>query len=232
MSPMVLPSHKQCVVLSSLFRGKLCTQLTERPGRRLKSGEFVFLRGDRAQSVFFLRTGLVKTSVLTENGEETTLAVHKPSEIFGELCMCQGRRQEQASAIEESEVVEIRFQDLIARLQQDHGLMVEFLTSVCEHLSEAYEQNAMLAFETTLQRVAHRLLQLGQDFGEPGPQGIEITQYFSQEELAQMVGATREGVSSSLNRLRDLGLVNYSRKGLITIKSAALHTYLNGAKSC
>lgn len=231
MSFMNLTSHNHCMVLSSLFRGKLCDQLTQRPARRFTSGEFIFLRGDPAQSVYFLRSGLVKTSALSEAGEEAILAVHKPNEIFGELCMCKNERYEQASAMEESEVVEIRFQDLISRLQQDRRLMTDFLISVCQHLAQAYEQIRMFSFEKTLGRVAHRLIQLAEDFGKPAPEGTEINHYFSQEELAQMIGATREGVSSSLNRLRDLGLVHYSRKGLITIQTEALQAYLNGVAS-
>jgi CRP/FNR family transcriptional regulator, cyclic AMP receptor protein len=231
MSFMSLPNHNDCMVLSSLFRGKLCEQLTRRPGRLFAPGEFIFLRGDPAQSIYFLRAGLVKTSTLTESGEETILAVHKPSEIFGELCMCKGERREQASAMEESEIVEIHLQDLITRLQQERQLMSEFLTNVCQHLAQAYEQMEMLTLETTLGRVAHQLLQFAEDFGTPTPDGTEIDHYFSQEELARIVGASREGVSSSLNRLRTLGLVSYSRKGLITIKTKALATHLSTAKS-
>lgn len=218
--------HHDCAVLSMFCRGKLCEQLTHGPGRVFGRGEYIFVNGSPAQSVYFLRHGLVKTSMISENGEELILAIHRPGEIFGELCLCGLERREQALAMEPSEVVEIPFEALLAHLQGNRQALTDFLSNMVRHLSEAYSQLQALAFDPTLQRLARTLLKLAQELGKPTPDGLEIDHYIRQEELAQMIGARREVVSTALNRLREMGLIDYSRKGYLTIKIKELQAHL------
>jgi CRP-like cAMP-binding protein len=223
---MKFAEHTQCLALSSLFRGQLCDQLTERAGRNFAPGEFIYLSGDRAESICFLRRGLVKSCVVSESGEELILSVYKTGTIFGEFCLCDGERREQVVAMEESEVVEIGFDDLLAHLQQNRQALNDFLVSVCQRLSGAYDQLRAFSFDSTQERLARTLLKLTGELGRPTPEGMEIAHYIKQEELAQMIAASREVVSSSLNRLRELGLISYSRKGRLTVNIQALQTYL------
>ena len=222
-----LVDHNQCSILSGLFRGKLCDQLTGRSGRQFRAGEYVYLIGDRASSIHFLRSGLVKNSVLSEDGEELILRINKPGDIFGEFCLCDNQRREQCFAMEDSEIVEISFDDLINNLQQNRDSMYSFLINVCQRLSTAYDQLRTFSFDKTLERLAHTLLRLAHELGgEHTPEGLEIAHYIKQEELAQMIAASREVVSSSLNQLRTLGLINYSRKGRLTVNVVGLKAYL------
>jgi CRP/FNR family transcriptional regulator, cyclic AMP receptor protein len=225
-TPIRLASHRHCIALSRLFRGKLCDQLSSQSGRRFASGQFIYLRGDPAQSVYFLREGLVRSSIITQNGQEVIIAVYKRGEVFGELCLCSGERREQATAMEPTEVVEIQLAELIARLQSDRQKLFEFIANVCHHLAGAYDQIQVIAVEKTPARVARQLLQLAVEFGKPTTAGIEIGPYIRQEELAQMVGATREVVSLCLNHLRASGSIRYYRKGRITVIPKALEDYL------
>jgi CRP/FNR family transcriptional regulator, cyclic AMP receptor protein len=204
----------------------LCDQLTSQPGRRFAAGELIYFRGDPAQSVYFLREGLVRSSVTTQTGQEVIIAVYKRGEIFGELCACSGERREQATAMEPTEVVEIQFAELIARLQADPQKLFEFITNACQHLARAYDQIQIIAVDKTVARVARQLLQLAVEFGKPTTAGIEIGHYIRQEELARMVGATREVVSLCLNHLRASGSIRYYRKGRITVNPKALEDYL------
>ncbi|HZS44250.1 MAG TPA: Crp/Fnr family transcriptional regulator [Blastocatellia bacterium] len=225
-----LTDHNQCSILSSFFRGKLCDQLTARPGRRINANSFIYVIGDRAKSVYFLRKGLIKSSVISEEGEELILRINKTGDIFGEFCLCDNKRREQAIAMEDSEVVEIAFDDLITSLQQNREAMYSFLINVCQRLSTAYDQLRAFSFDKTVERLGRTLLKLSDELGgEETPEGLEIAHYIKQEELAQMIAARREVVSSSLNQLRALGLINYSRKGRLTVKTQALQNYLGAA---
>ncbi|MFZ1675334.1 MAG: cyclic nucleotide-binding domain-containing protein, partial [Nitrospira sp.] len=116
---MNMTDHRQCVALSGCFRGKLCDQLMHRPGRSVGKGELVYGLGDSAQSVFFLRRGFVKLTSLTEDGRELILRLHQAGEVFGELCHCTGERREQAVAMEDSEIVELNFDEFVAHLQNN-----------------------------------------------------------------------------------------------------------------
>jgi CRP/FNR family cyclic AMP-dependent transcriptional regulator len=225
---MELASHNQCLALSAVLRGKLCDQLTSgKAACRIVPGKCIYLIGDRADSIYFLRTGLVKTSVVSEGGNELILGLHKPGEIFGELCFCVGERREQAMAIEESEVVEIRFDNLVTHLQQNRQAMFNLLDIVARHLSEAYDQLLMLSSDKTMERLARTILKLTDELGNRTSEGVEIGHYIKQEELAQMIATRREVVSSLLNRLREMGLISYSRKGRLKVNTKALQTYLD-----
>lgn len=223
---MHLNNHNSCIVFSQLFRGKLCEQLTHRVGRHFEPDEYIYMAGEEARSVYYLRQGLVKTSIVSEEGEELILGVHKPGEVFGELCLCSGERREQALALEPSEIVEITLEHLLNHLRQNSQALTDFLKGVLHHLSGAQVQLQMLAFDKTSERLARTLLKLAEELGKPIPEGVELEHYIKQEDLARMIGASREVASSSLNRLRTLGWVHYSRKGRITVNTEALRTFL------
>lgn len=209
-----------------MSRSNLCDQFTTQPGRRFATGECIYLRGDPAESVYCLREGLVRSSIITPSGQEVIIAVYKRGEIFGELCLCSGERREQAAAMQPTEVVEIQLAELIARLQADRQTLFEFMANVCDHLAEAYDRIQFIGAEKAPARVARQLLQLAAEFGKPTAAGTEIGLYISQEELAQMIGATREVVSLCLNHFRDLGFIRYHRKGRVTVNQKALEGYL------
>ena len=212
-----LVDHADCTILSTVFRGKLCDQVASGPTRRIAAGEFLYHAGGEARSAFLLRHGLVKTSVVSPGGQELTLRVYKSGEVLGELCLCTGERREQAVALEASDVIEIPIEAFTARLRQDPLVALEFATTVCERLANANERLRSLAVDPVLGRLVRTLLNLAADLGERTAQGTQLTHYLAQEELAQLVGARREVVSTLLNRLRDKGLLTYTRRGLIRL---------------
>jgi CRP-like cAMP-binding protein len=218
--------HSQCVVLSSRFRGKLCEDLARRPARRLAAGEFVYLMGDAARSVYLVQRGLVKTAVVSPGGRELTLRIHQPGDVFGELCLCSGERREQAVALESSEVVAITLEMLVARLRQDPLAALDLTSVTCEHLAEAYDRLRSLSADSTMHRLARTLMELAADVGESAPDGTLVLHYIAQQELAHLIGARREVVSSLLNRLRGRGLIRYSRRSPITVDPDALRAFL------
>jgi CRP/FNR family cyclic AMP-dependent transcriptional regulator len=227
---MNMTDHRQCVALSGCFRGKLCDQLMHRPGRSVGKGELVYGLGDSAQSVFFLRRGFVKLTSLTEDGRELILRLHQAGEVFGELCHCTGERREQAVAMEDSEIVELNFDEFVAHLQNNRPAFLLFLSNVAQQLSAAYDQIQTLSFSSTMERLVRTLSRLADEFGEPAGEWVRLTHYFRQDDLAQMIGARREVVSTLLNQLRDRGLINYARKDGLLLHRAGLEGFLGSAE--
>jgi CRP-like cAMP-binding protein len=222
-----LGQYAHCRPLSGPARGKLCEQLTQRPARRVASGQFLYLIGEPATSLYFLRRGLVKTGRTSPAGDEMILHLHQPGEIFGELCFCTGERTEHAMALEASEVTEILLEDLLANLRRNPEATLDLVTALSERLGDTYARLQSLSFESTQERLVRTLLVLADTLGEVTPEGVHIAHYVKQEELAQMVAARREVVSSLLNRLRERGLIGYPRKGQISLQRQALQTYLD-----
>jgi CRP/FNR family cyclic AMP-dependent transcriptional regulator len=222
----VRTAHATCVVLSQAFRGRLCEQLAGGPARTLEAGQLLYTVGQPAESVYLVRRGLVKTSLVSRNGQEMTLRIHPAGDVLGELCVCTGERREQAAALAASEVVEIPMVALLRRVRQDPQGALDFASLLCEHLAAAHEGLRSLSFDPVTERLGRALLELADRLGEDGAEGVRIGHYISQEELAQMIGARREVVSGLLNRLRTGGMITYTRRGHIEIRRAALEAYL------
>lgn len=228
---MNLTEHRDCLASSTVFRGKLCEQFSSRDAWPVPAGQTIYATADRGDSVYFLRSGLVKTSVISEKGKELLLSIYGPGEIFGELCFCNGQRREQAVAMEGSEVVEIRFDDLIHELRKSRQAMVDMLNTICHRLAQAHDQLVILSFDKTMERLVRKVLELAEELGNSTAQGTGIAHYIKQEELAQMIAAPREVVSSLLNELREMDLVAYSRRGRLTVDTKALRAYLESVSS-
>ena len=223
--------HTQSVTLSNMLRGGVCDQLAaKRTTLRVAPGHYLYTAGEAAKSIFYVRNGLLKTSMISEEGRELILRMHKPQEILGELSFCGGRRKEHAVAIEDSELVEIPLNELMPQMQRDHRLLAGFLALMGRSLADSYDKLPGFFFQRTMERLVQTLMKLGDELGEPFGDGVKINHHIKQEELAAMIGAPRQVVSSLLNQLRDLRLVSYARKGSLTINKRALKQYLRSIK--
>src|SRR5215208_2992117 len=229
--PAELTDHAECVALSYCLRGKLCDQLASLPARQIRVGERLYWMGHPARSLFLLQSGLMKTSVLSPEGEELTLRIYKPGDILGELCLCGGGRRDEAIALEESTVTELPLTTLLGKLRQEPEAALELASTMCERLADAYERVESLSWETVLDRLIRTLLKLAADFGETSALGTHIGHYIKQDELAKIVGARREVVSGLLSRLRDSGHIRYTPRGFITVNRTALQAYVDARAS-
>jgi CRP-like cAMP-binding protein len=212
-----LPGH--------LIRGKLCEELGRRPSRSVKAGEFLYHMGEPARSLYLVRSGLMKTGMVSPSGQELTLQIHKPGDLLGELCLCGGERRDQAIALEQSEVVEIPLDLLIGHLRDDPSAAMDFASTACEHLDQAYERLRSLSAESAMGRLTRTLLDLTWALGEPSAEGTQIP-HITQEELGRLISARREVVSGLLNQLRNTGVISYTRRGRIVVRSEALRELL------
>jgi len=222
-----LAQHDRCRVVSGLLRGKLCDQLVSRPARHIAAGQYLYFAGEAAGSIFFLEKGLMKTSRTSSAGDDLILQLHRAGDILGESCFCTGKRHEDALALESSEIVEIRIEDLLIQLQRNPEATLDLVTALCERLGDLSNRLQSLSFEPAIVRLLRTLLILADTLGEAAPGGTQIVPYVRQEELAQMIAARREVVSGLLNRLRADGLIDYPRKGHISVHRNALKAYLD-----
>jgi CRP/FNR family transcriptional regulator len=194
--------------------------------QRVGSNQIIYNMGDAAESVYFLRSGLVKLNAISALGKEIILSLHKPGEFFGESCFYVSQRGEMAVSMGPSEFVEIDRDQFFAILWERQEYLNEFLEHVFERLTRSYELIREFSFDRVPQRLARLLLRLADEFGQQTTHGTELTHFISQEELSQIILARREVVSMALARLRQQGMVGYSRKGRLTINKDALKAYL------
>jgi CRP/FNR family cyclic AMP-dependent transcriptional regulator len=172
---------------------------------------------------------MVKISMYFPNGKEMILGLLGQYDIFGELLLLPSeRRPNQAEAVVDTTLIvmpESDFQKLLA--QQPH-IAMKFIQVMSTRLWQAQQWQAEVGAFDAPGRLANLLLRLAQDFGAPGERGTVIDLNLTQQDLAKMIGATRETVSHCLARLLEYGAVR-RRRAPITVNTEKLQQFLDEA---
>lgn len=211
--------------LVSVFRGKFCDAiLPNRKPTTFSKEQVIYDVGDRERTFFFLQDGFVKVGTITSDGHELIYDVRKGGDVVGELCASEARRPDRAVALEQTKAIPVPYEDVIDVVRKQPALLARLVDVFCRALSEAYAQVNTLAVDDTVHRLVKMLLKLAVKIGHPGPE-VEIPTYLTQEEIAQMVAARRERVSTALNFLRRKGLVRYTNRGHLVLDVKALESY-------
>lgn len=211
--------------LLSMFRGRFCD--TVLPGRKTTSfnkNDVIYDVGDRTRTLFFLQNGFVKVGAITSSGQEVIYDVRKQGDVVGELCASELERPDRAVALERTDAISVSFQEIRDILMTRPDLMTGMIDVFCRALKEAYAQINTLASDSIVQRLAKILVSLAGKIGHQSSSLIEIPTYFTQEEIAQMVVARRERISTALNFLRRQGMVQYTARGHLMIDLGKLES--------
>ena len=165
----------------------------------LNRGETVFLEGDPGDSLYIILSGKVKLGRSAADGRESLLSVLGPGEMFGELSLFDpGPRLSSATAVSETELVSLGHQALSAFLQDHPQVPMQMLSGLAHRLRRTNEDLSDLVFTDVPGRVAKALLDLSARFGARTERGVLVKHDLTQEELAQLVGASRETVNKAL----------------------------------
>ena len=168
--------------------------------RAVVRGHVVFSEGDTGDRLFIVMDGKVKISRAALDGRENLLTVLGPGEMFGELSLFDpGPRTATATAVTESTLASLDHDDLRPLLLNEPGVAVQLLRALAQRLRRTNEAMADLVFSDVPGRVAKALLDLAEKFGVEEQDGLRVTHDLTQEELAQLVGASRETVNKALS---------------------------------
>ncbi len=212
--------------LVTVFRGKFCEAiLPNRKATSFERNEVLYEMGGRDRTFFFLQDGFVKVGAITPGGRELIYDIRSSRDVVGELCVSEARRPDRAVALEHTEAVAVLRDEIMEILRQQPDLFSRLVDVLGRALVEAYEQVNTLATDNTLERVAKTLLRLAAKIGKRSGSVVEIEKYLTQEELAQMVAARRERVSTALNFLRRHGAVHYLPHGHLSLNLKILERH-------
>ncbi|GHF93267.1 transcriptional regulator [Deinococcus piscis] len=197
--------------------------------RTYQAGEAIYRMDDPADALYLVCSGMVKVSRLFPNGKEAILGVVGAQGSFGELQLCPGeRRPSQAEALEPTQLLALPQTELQRLIELQPELALRLIGMLTVRLFEAQQWCAVVSAYSASERVASLLARLGREFGVPHPQGTELRVKLNQEDLARMIGATRETVSQSLHKLRCQGAVMRQRSPFV-LNVEALEAYINAA---
>lgn len=198
--------------LAPLSGGDLFDLAQSARKRSYAKGQVVFHRDDRGDSLHIIEKGQVRVFLPSPEGEEVTVAVLGPGDFFGELCLLDGGpRSASAIAVEVTETLVVERDRFMQWLRSRPGAAIVMLAAVARRLRAADELLGELTFLDVHTRLAKKLLELAATATEGGQRELHL----SQEELASMVGVTRESVNKHLRFFKERGAIEVYRRRIV-----------------
>jgi CRP/FNR family cyclic AMP-dependent transcriptional regulator len=190
------------------------------------SSRVVFAQGEPCDSVFYIREGWAKLTVLSKGGKEATIAVLGAEDFIGESCITSDRPLRMASAIAITDcwILRIEKETLLNVLHRERAFanfFVSYLVSRNNQIQEALVDQLSNFAEKRLARILLLLAYIGKE-----GRSENVIPKISQETLAEMVGTTRARVNFFMNRFRQLGLIDYNG-GALEVHSSLLDIVLH-----
>ncbi|MGH2858027.1 MAG: Crp/Fnr family transcriptional regulator [Solirubrobacteraceae bacterium] len=196
--------------------------------QRFRRGHALFVEGDHAERVLVLEHGRVLISIVAPNGREVVLGICGPGELLGEMSALDGEpRSATATAIDEVEVTVAPVSVLLAALERPDAAR-EVIRTLAARLRDGDRRRLEFAALGTLGRVAWRIMELTERFGERDGDDTAIDVPLSQEQLASWCGSSWEATVKALAQLRKLGIVTTGRQRIVIRDLAALHKLADG----
>ena len=188
-----------------------------------RRGDYLYLPGDHARSVFLLRSGWVRIGRLLDSGGDLTLDLAGAGELIGEAALF-GERQRIGLAQALSDVVAIPAPVSVLQtgLRTSPALALVVSETVWRRSRRVEERAVDQAYADCAERLRHVLLEVAERFGVDEPDGRRIAVRLTHEDLARMIGAARETVTPLLVEMRRTGAIHYDRSRFIIRDRAAL----------
>ena len=179
-------------------------------------GAVVFHEGHLARGVYVLSSGRAKVSISSADGKKVIIRIATGGEVLGLYAGLTGRPFEATAEMVESGRVDfISRQDLVSLLEHQHAFGLDLVEMFSRQFSDFVDHTRMLALsESALEKLARLILRWGRDFGERSSEGIRVHIVLTQEEIAQIIGASRETVTRLFSALKRDQIIRVKRDAL------------------
>lgn len=184
---------------------------------RFAEKQVIYMPSDPRARLYGILSGKVKLAEVSPEGKELVLCVLGKGDVFGELCLFdRGPHSTLATAIENSEVFAIKCSDLANFMAEDPSLVKALGKHVGEKILLLEQKLSELVFKDVAQRLAGLLLDLAHDYGKELPSGERVIEMkITHQDLAGLIGSTRETTTTTLNHFREQGLIDFRRREIV-----------------
>ncbi len=219
---------EQIALLQSLplFRGlgseTLYHLIEDSRQRRLRAGEVICYQGDSGSTCHVITRGKVRVFLVGEDGRELSVRIMGAGEILGEMALFEGLpRSATVETLEETQTLELHHDVLLHYPRKSPALALNLLRALSARLRSSTAGAEELASLTVIERLMRRLQQLAEWSGMSVPGGVRIMVPMNQQELAALVGTSRESVNRALVRLRRQGKVRLDKGWIVLLDEEA-----------
>ena len=202
------------VSLFSQLQPSDLTLLAEKLKRRnFHKGEVIFHQDDPGDRLHLVANGLVKISIISQDGRENDLALLAPGDCFGEMSILDGGlRSASAVAADATETMTLSREDFLSFITQYPQVAIQIITMLVGRLRATDEMIGDMVFLDVPTRVAKKLVELSRMYQDSQNPSGDVTVPLGQEELSRLVGSSRETVSRALTAYRKNGLLTTSHR--------------------
>lgn len=193
--------------------------------------QVVYLPGDPGEQVYFIQGGRVKCSKVSREGKEVTLDYYGAGDVFGELCVFEGApHEEMAEAMKNTIIVAVPRENLKELLEHDPAFGLRFAHVLGQRRRQLELRLNHLMFRDVPTKLALLLLELGRDHGLETEDGVKLDLKITHQEMASLIGTTRETVSLALTAFKKRNLVRFGRKTVMLVDQEGLRGLCGGTE--
>lgn len=184
--------------------------------RKYPKEAVIFFEHDPGDAMFMIITGRIKVTILSDDGREIILSMLSDNDFFGEMALLDNEpRSATAIAVQETEVAVLYQKDFLSIVEKRPRVLINLLSALSSRLRKANHQIGSLALLDVYGRVAGVLLEMARENGIRLKDGRIRFRRPTHQEIANMIGATRETVSRTISDLHRQGYIEISGKNVI-----------------
>lgn len=207
---------KRCQLFESLTAEQLSQLEKHARVRQFPKNGVVYLPADQANGVLLLAEGRIKICNITSDGKEAILTFIEPGEVFGELAIFGGgEREELAKTVLASTVVLLPVDEVTRMMEQATSLALGITKLVGFRRRRVERRLKNLLFRSNRERLVHLFLELGETYGKDTPEGTLLDIPLSHQDIASLIGSTRESVTVLLGEFQLHGALKLARQRVI-----------------
>ena len=206
----------------------LCPHKLEKYGprhfRSYQKGEIIYHENETAQFIYMVSSGKVRLVHYNDQGEEMVKAILTPGELFGEMALLgEEKRTDFALAVSDQTQICPVTVDNIRDLMRDHsGLSLTIHKYIGQRMQKLERRLTSLFFKDTRQRLVEFVYDLAKDQGTAVDEEITIKHFYTQKDIADLIGARRETVTHLFKELKAENLIEYKRSTIIIMAPGAI----------
>jgi CRP/FNR family cyclic AMP-dependent transcriptional regulator len=186
--------------------------------QKIRRGEVLFREGDSGDRLYVVADGKIKLGRTSSDGRENLLAILGPGQMFGELSLFDpGPRSATVTAVTDVSLLVLGHDEMVRWLSGRPEVARGLLSQLAGRLRKANDVVADLVFSDVPGRVAKALLDLSARFGRTADDGVHVHHDLTQEELAQLVGASRETVNKALADFAQRGWLRLEPRSVVLL---------------
>lgn len=194
--------------------------------RRYKKNMIIFMEGEPGEGFHYIKSGKVKITQMAQDGREHIINILGPGEVFAEVLLFnRGSYPATSVAIEDSVIGIIKNSDLESVVTENSRIALHIIRVMSKKLIHAQMKIRTLALSDTFSRTAQILVRLTQQYGHPVAGGVQIAIDMTRQDLANLVGTTRETMSRVLSSMKKDKVIDFAEQQIIILDENRLEQY-------